>query len=845
MKKGLIKAGVLMGVFIVAVLVLEFIYNASGVEMTHVMSEASLPVVYIRQDNQKINPLHGYVKKMDAVYTRDTITPLEDGLSLAISIQNFGANIEEIGYEVRSLDSSRLIEDTTITEFEKKKQSIEAVLPIQNLLDEGVEYQLIITVKADEREVYYYTRIMVAKDMHTKECVKFAKQFHENTFDKDKMPEMVKYMEPDRSMENTDLHKVNIHSSMEQLFWSEFKCGQIGKTRVSLKEVKKEYCVLILSYELGAKGHHGESEYYNVEEYYRIRFGQERMYLLEFERTMTEVFQEDGDNFTEDGVRLGIRSDSVNYVSNETGTVIGFVQEGDLWQYNSTAGSLVRVFSFRDYENMGIRENNNQHDIRVVRVDETGSMDFIVYGYMNRGIHEGMVGISVLHFDSIGSSVEELAWIPSTKSYQMIEEVVGKVMYVNDNNQFYIMMEGIIYKIDLLNRKETVLEQGDGDGEDWFVSSEDNRYLAWLEGGDANVGQVLHVCDMSSGEEKTIEVSDKEYVRPLGFIGKDLIYGVAKKKRVTTGISGVTVFPMHVIYIVNSKGEVKKEYRKKNIFITSISTEDYTIRLNRAKYKNNSYVAISQDSIMNLAGNSKETTSVQSYKDGEKQMIVAIKLSTKIKNADPNLIAAKLVSYSDNRTMALESTGDENYYYAYAKGKVMVITPSESEAVRVAAANNGVVVDGKAQYIWDQAKSIYKNTLPGMRADTSKVGAGNAERALSVILKKEGVTISVGELLSSGSSAKEILEKTIPESTVLDLSECSVDQMFYYVDKGYPVYGMVSDKKPVLICGYTRERVLYYDPSYNEVKGCSLNQARQMFANAGNIFLAYVVKEDH
>lgn len=843
MKKGLIKAGVLVAVFIVSVVVLEFVFNSSGVDMTHVMSEASLPVVYVKQDNQSINPLFGYTQEMDSVYTRDTITPLCDDMTLPISIANYGETIEEIRYEVRMLDASRLIEDTLVTEYEVKKQRIEVVLPIQNLLDEGVEYQLIISLKVNKRNVYYYTRIMAAPDMGTMECVKFAKDFHEKTFDKENMKDLIKYMEPESTKSNDNLHKVDIHSSLNQLFWADFECAQLGEARVSVKEIKKEYCVLILSYFLGAKGKNGEAEYYNVEEYYRIRPSQERMYLLEFERTMSEVFQEDGDNFTEDALRLGIRSDEVNYVSNETGTIVGFVQEGDLWEYNSNADNLVRVFSFRDYEDVGERENNSQHSIRVVRVDETGSMDFIVYGYMNRGIHEGSVGISVFHFDSIGNSVEEFAWIPFTKSYQMIDEVVGKVMYVNDNNEFYIMLEGIIYKIDLLNRKEEIIEQGVG--EDWFVTSEDNRYLAWLEGGKASAGKRLHICDMSTGGEKVIEAKSSEYIRPLGFIGNDLIYGIAKQKRVKQNISGVTVFPMHVVYIVNSKGEVKKEYRKKNVYITGITTEDYTIRLERAKYKNNSYVAISQDSIMNLAGNSDETTAVEVYTDGTKQKVVTIKLSNKIKDSSPNLIAAKLVSYTDNRTIALESNGDESYYYVYAKGQVMLITPSESDAVRVAAANNGVVVDGKAQYIWEQAKSQYKNVLPGMRVDTSKVGTGYAERALSVILRMEGVTVSVGELLNSGDSAKEVLEKTLLNATILDLSECSVDQMFYYVDKGRPVYGMINDKQLVLICGYTRERVFYYDPGSNSVKSCSINQAREMFANAGNIFLAYVIKENH
>lgn len=49
---------------------------------------------------------------------------------------------------------------------------------------------------------------------------------------------------------------------------------------------------------------------------------------------------------------------------------------------------IIKVFSFRDAEGIDERENWNHHDIKIVSVDEAGSIDFVVYGYMNRGTHE-------------------------------------------------------------------------------------------------------------------------------------------------------------------------------------------------------------------------------------------------------------------------------------------------------------------------------------------------------------------------------------------------------------------------------------------------------------------------
>ncbi len=35
------------------------------------------------------------------------------------------------------------------------------------------------------------------------------------------------------------------------------------------------------------------------------------------------------------------------------------------------------------------------HDIRLISVDEKGNTTFTVVGYMNRGVHEGRVGVAV------------------------------------------------------------------------------------------------------------------------------------------------------------------------------------------------------------------------------------------------------------------------------------------------------------------------------------------------------------------------------------------------------------------------------------------------------------------
>ena len=50
----------------------------------------------------------------------------------------------------------------------------------------------------------------------------------------------------------------------------------------------------------------------------------------------------------------------------------------------------------------------------------SGNVFFTVSGYMNRGIHEGKVGIAVYYYNASTNTVEEQVFIPSNQSEEII-----------------------------------------------------------------------------------------------------------------------------------------------------------------------------------------------------------------------------------------------------------------------------------------------------------------------------------------------------------------------------------------------------------------------------------------
>lgn len=73
--------------------------------------------------------------------------------------------------------------------------------------------------------------------------------------------------------------------------WAEFHGTRLTTPVPSVKEITPTYNVIVLDYVVTRVGQNGQSEYYNVEEYYRVRYTNTRMYLLNFERTMEEIFR--------------------------------------------------------------------------------------------------------------------------------------------------------------------------------------------------------------------------------------------------------------------------------------------------------------------------------------------------------------------------------------------------------------------------------------------------------------------------------------------------------------------------------------------------------------------------
>lgn len=705
MSKKVIKPIVLIVVFIAALITFCITTNKGNKDMTTKQADATLPVMSFNLDKIKINTLHGYTTEMDPTKMRDCVIPISDDRKLSLSISTYGMAVDRISYKIRSMDGKRLVADDEISSFSNKDNTIQADVNMPNVMDENTEYLLVFTITSGQDNVYYYSRIMQTDGKAAAKVVEFAKKFHDETFIKDDKSFFTTYMETTTGDRNT-LAYVDLTSTVSQITWGSMAAAQYTNPVIALKEINDSYDVVTIDYVMSCVDGKGETEYYNVREYFRLRQTESRMYVLNYERTANQIFNSENSFISDSGsVMLGIRSSEAEYRANEAGSVICFVQEGDLYSYDINNGMIIKVFSFRDAEGIDERENWNHHDIKIVSVDEAGSIDFVVYGYMNRGTHEGEVGTGVYHYDGLAHTIDEEAFIPSKTSYEVLKAEMGKMLYLNEKNEFYLMMDDSLYRINLGSMSVKKVVEGLSTGS--YCASESNRYFAWVDSANQYSSNTIKVMDLKSGKTFEVKKGDDQYLRPLGFIGEDFIYGQANAADVVSDAAGNTTFPMNGLIILDTSDQSElKTYTPSGGYVEKISVDGYTVTIDLIAQNNGVYAEIGQDTIMNREADSKQKIALDTSQSDTKLTVSAISIAGGKKPDKLKQLTAQMTINSHDTAVDLKFDDNTVHFYVYAKGDVIFASDNISDAIKQANDSMGVVIDSNQQYVWMRARKM-------------------------------------------------------------------------------------------------------------------------------------------
>ena len=819
------KIGILFIIFIAAIAI-YFVWNQKRTEKPDsivytAMDEAALPVVSATMFGRDVNFLHGYTQDMKQAVARDSLTVLPSDRALNIRIADFGGSIRGISYEVRSLNLERLVERTSLTEWDTADGKTTAVLPIQNLLSKDREYLLILSLDtAEQGEVRYYTRILWTDNENVKDMIDFAVNFTTKTFDYDQARELTTYLETNATEDNSSLGHVTIRSSFSQLTWAGLDVKPVGDIRVTLKDLDGIMCTVRLDYQLTRTAENGINELYEVEDDFTMKWDSKRIYLMDFERNTNQVFSGQRDLFSGKRIMLGIMNDSeVRTEASPDGRHIAYVVNRDLWSYDQSSEKAVKIFSFRSGDEDEIRNGYDQHDIRILSIGDNGDVNFIVYGYMNRGIHEGAMGIAMYQYSSDENAIKEKFFTPVTQSFEMLKDDIDKLAHLGSNGMLYMMADHAVYGIDLNSNEYMVLADSLTDGS--FAVSRSERRFAWQEGSDPYGSRVIHLMDLDTGSKKEITGEDGSLCRPLGFVGDDFIYGLAREGDMWIENGRVKDAPMYRLEIMDDTGAIVNQYEYPDTYIADVEVEENRIRLTKiAGTGDQSYTKLKDDIIVcNEELKEDPLKWIGWYASEDRRKLYFVQLDKEAASHNVKVSVPKKMAYESAEVVELTSNAgpSESLFYAYGAGHYLGSSRSFTEALNLAYDKMGVVTDKNQEIVWNRVNRSPARSIK----DPENKGA--------LLIRH------MDEFSGSMHYDDGIL--------MLDARGCILNQVLYFISKGCPVAVYTENGGYELISGYDQYNVTIYNPTTKEARKMGLNDASQYFSNVGNDFVCGVFTE--
>lgn len=839
MKKSIIKGAVLGAVFFISLFVINRIMNLGNTDMTAQMTPATLPMVYMGTGDIRYNALYGYTQAMDTAYMRDNITVLDENRQTGIFIESYGEEIGSVSYEVRSIDGERLIENGQFTDLTKEGTGWFGQLALKDLIEQEKEYSLTVLIqKVNGSLIRYYTRVLWSPKNNASEKLAFALNFHEKTFDKEAAQELTKYLESNSQGDNTTFHRVDIHSSFNQITWGDLKVKRESEPILNLTEIDAQTASMTMQYVVYTEA--GKNRrYFYVEEFYRIRYTSERTYLLSYERTMTEFFDEESPVYNGSKIMVGIADEALPFMESEDGKILVFVNNNKLCSYNLTDNKLAVLFSFYDKENADYRTVCKRHGIKILDVDEAGNVAFAVYGYMNRGRHEGESGVQIYMYNSTMNTVEEALYIEYDKSYAILKKEMEDLLYMNRDNQVFLKLGSMVYRIDLADKNYEKIIQASVDGN--LLISDSNKMMVWQTGKEIYACEELKLIDFNTGKQQSIEAGAGEYILPLGFMGEDVIYGKAYKSDIVTDAAGQITFPMHSVSIMDAQGHILKTYSQPGCYITECQISENQIILSRVtKDENGGYEETTAEHITNNESikEGKNKLNVIVTEEYEKQ--IQFLVDTDINEKSLKILTPKEVLFEGGSQLNLKEEREPERYYVYGLNGLQDIYLNAANAVNAAYGLSGAVLNDRGDYVWKKMSRASRNQITAITEASVTAEKNSVAVCLDSMLKYEGIIRNSEYLLAQGETIYSVLERNMENAHVLDLRGCSLDSVLYYVNKNIPVFAYLQDGSAVLIIGFNDFNIVIMNPKTGTIERKGMNDSTKWLEENGNCFVTYI-----
>lgn len=859
MRNILIKIAYTIGVFVATVLVTSAITGSHGSATTQTLAKATLPVVtFLRDGDVAFNEVHGYTTARDPGSYRADITPVSSDRQIRLSIDPYGQQVTHLTYELRDITGERLIDSQDASGFYVLDGGVTRVsFTLGNLMTEGTEYLLVLRISTtDVPEALFYTRVVYAaesdygeNELQYNRVLDFVQQLHDETYEKDNRSKIATYIAMDDDSGVDDYGHVSYGSSYDEVTWGELSPTIVIEPIWTITDIQQNVYGVEAYYMVEITDEEADNAVIrcDVHEYYRLYEGSDRFHVLDYDRIMDATGDVSGGIATSDQVDLGIAGSGITAQSSEEGGYTAYVQDGRLYLCAASERALSYIYGFAEADSLDRRDTWRDSDIKILRVDDEGNVDFLVYGYMNRGSHEGTVGAAAYHYDNAQRTIRELAYIAYSGSASMLEAQLESASYLAQDGRLYLMLEGQLLRIDTTSAAVADVRQSGLQERDVAVS-DSGEYVAWRE----EDGSIT-LTDLEDLSQRSITVSSGETAIPLGFIGEDLIYGIARNSDIEETQTDGQLRPMYTVQIVDHTLHTLEDYQADGYYVSDCVIGEGQITLQRMEQQTDAngrvyYVRAEDDQILSGAAQSAGSAGITSGSDsllGRVSTLQAKGLDAEnVRYYRPNEILYEGAHNVVLASAAAEISEAPAHYGVYNYQGLVTLVYDAREAIGMAVDASGVVVDQSGQCLWQsQFRSVAEiediSRVENVAIAEDTVAACVAEITEYVGNPQTAETLAGGQGAMSIADAATALETYVEGTTVCNLSGLSMDNVLYYVSIYHPVLAMTSGSTAVLIVGYSDTNIILYDPAAGGRVVTTRNNAQSRFLAGGSRYLIY------
>ncbi|ETP71085.1 hypothetical protein UYO_2971 [Lachnospiraceae bacterium JC7] len=558
----------------------------------------------------------------------------------------------------------------------------------------------------------------------------------------------------------------------------------------------------------------GEEKHFLNEDNFILRYDPSRIYIMNFDRKTHEVYEGNVGSYANKKLILGVGNpEDIELKKSDNNQYIAFKSNQELWLFEQDKDAkVINLFSYRSKTD-DVRANYDQHDTKILSIDDEGNVDFLVYGYINRGRHEGKCGIIYYTYDSSSETVVENFFIAMPQTFEKIKYDLEKLSYLSNDRMLYIYYDGSVYGIDTSSFEVITIVSGLEETE--LISSSTHQYVAYQDPDAEDMYHSKKITLLDLETNKSIDITkSSSYKRVLGFNQDDLIYGIIDPEMAENYTLDHDI-PICEIHILGPDSEEKTNYSKDGLYFTNVSVNGIRIQFDKiALTAEGDYKSVGNETIISNKKNEDIVEGLSTYNNSLLGKVWYIDVK---ENGNKSLKSFAPKKFSVERASTIDlniSIQDSRMplFYAYSLGHYRGKTLNLRKAYELVYDDYGYVTNENGEMLWNRAD---KNTIVKLQRYKEKM-------------------VDLLPLLNELGTINEYQDHIILNASGMDMNSA-----LYYLNKGYPLVAYLGNQLN-LVTAYDQFNITMVSQDEQSEKIVGREDAEKLFKDNNNHFTAVI-----